>query len=153
MDIVRPYEPGDRDACLTLFESNVPVFFDVSEQEGFAGFLDDMRWPYQVIVRDGRVVACGGHAVEADGVTAALCWGMVEGRLHGAGLGRQLTEARIAAARAIDGIREVRLDTSQHTEGFYRRFGFRIEAVTPDGFAPGIDKYEMRLVFADDRGR
>ncbi|MGQ2991645.1 MAG: GNAT family N-acetyltransferase [Brevundimonas sp.] len=153
MDSVRPYEPGDRDACLDLFDSNVPVFFDVSEREGFAEFLDEMRWPYQVIVRDGRIVACGGHAVEADGVTAALCWGMVDGRLHGEGLGRRLTEARLAAARAVRGVTAVRLDTSQHTEGFYRRFGFTVEAVTTDGFSPGIDKYEMRLVFGDDGGR
>ena len=149
MDIVRPYEPRDRDACLDLFDSNVPVFFDLSVRAGFAEFLDAMRWPYQVIVRDDRIVACGGHAVEADGTTAAQCWGMVDGRLHGGGLGRRLTEARIASARAVGGITAVRLDTSQHTEGFYRRFGFRVEAVTPDGFAPGIDKYEMRLVFEE----
>ena len=153
MDIVRPYAPEDREACLKLFDSNVPVFFDVSERDGFAGFLDAMNGPYQVILRDGRIVACGGHAVETDGVTAALCWGMVEGRLHGEGLGQRLTEARLAAARAIRGVTSVRLDTSQHTEGFYRRFGFGVEAVTPDGFSPGIDKYEMRLVFETDRGR
>ena len=71
MDIVRPYEPGDRDACLALFESNVPVFFDVSEREGFADFLDEMHWPYQVIVRDGRIVEdkaiVAGHTPQPHG--------------------------------------------------------------------------------------
>ena len=150
MDSVRPYEPRDRAGCLALFDSNTPVFFDVSERDGFVGWLDGLAGlgaPYQVIERDGRIVACGGHAVEPDGVTASLCWGMVDRSLHGTGLGRQLTGARIAAARAATGVTAMRLDTSQHTEGFYRRFGFVVQAVTKDGFAPGIDKYEMRLAF------
>ena len=147
MDIVRPYEPRDRDACLALFDSNTPTFFDETERADFADFLGRRDMPYQVIERDGRVVACGGHAVEADGTTAALCWGMVDQALHGVGLGRQLTVARIAAARAAPGVTAMRLDTSQHTEGFYQRFGFVTQAVTPDGFAPGLDRYEMRLAF------
>jgi len=147
MDHVRPYEARDRDACLALFDGNTPVFFDGSERGDFAGWLDRLAAPYQVIERDGRIVACGGHAVEADGRTASLCWGMVDRSLHGTGLGRRLTEARIAAARAVPGVTAMRLDTSQHTEGFYRRFGFTTQAMTKDGFAPGIDRYEMRLAF------
>lgn len=147
MILSRPYRPEDMAGCLALFDSNVPLFFDESEREGFVGFLNDqaLRWPYQVIERGGRIVGCGGHAVEADGVSVALCWGMVDNSLHGQGLGRALTEARIAAARATPGIRRITLCTSQHTQGFYARFGFEAETVTPDGFAPGIDRWDMVL--------
>jgi ribosomal protein S18 acetylase RimI-like enzyme len=146
----RPYRRDDRAACLALFDGNTPRFFDESERAGFAGFLDDqaLRWPYQVIEQGGRVVACGGHAVEPDGISVALCWGMVENGLHGQGVGRALTEARIAAARATPGIRRVILNTSQHTQGFYARFGFVAETVTPDGYAPGIDRWDMALKLA-----
>lgn len=145
MDIARPYEPRDREACLALFDSNSPRFFDASERAGFEAFLDRMEWPYQVIERDGRIVACGGHAIEADGRTVSLCWGMVEQGLHRQGLGRRLTEARLAAARAAPGATSVRLDTGVHTTGFYERLGFVIEAVQRDGYAPGSDRYDMRL--------
>lgn len=145
MDTARPYEPRDREACLALFDSNSPRFFDASERAGFEAFLDRMEWPYQVIERDGRIVACGGHAVETDGRTVSLCWGMVEQGLHRQGLGRRLTEARLAAARAAPGAASVRLDTGVHTTGFYERFGFVIEAVQRDGYAPGSDRYDMRL--------
>lgn len=145
MDVARPYVAADRPACLALFDSNAPRFFDPSERAGFEQFLDEMRWPYQVIERDGRVVACGGHAVEPDGRTVSLCWGMVEQALHGQGLGRMLTEARLAAARVEPGATEVRLDTGQHTTGFYQRFGFVIERVVKDGYAPGSDRHDMRL--------
>lgn len=146
MNAARPYVAADRAACLALFDSNAPRFFDPSERAGFEQFLDEMRWPYQVIEREGRVVACGGHAVEPDGRTVSLCWGMVEQGLHGQGLGRRLTEARLAAARAEPGVTAVRLDTGQHTTGFYERFGFVIERVVRDGYAPGSDRFDMRLM-------
>lgn len=143
----RRYHPIDREACLALFDSNVPRFFDASEREGFAGYLDDLAAdsPYLVIERDGRIVGCGGHAIEPDSVSAALCWGMVDGACHGQGLGRYLTEARLTAAQAEPGINRVILNTSQHTQAFYARFGFAAEKITPDGFAPGIDRWDMVL--------
>ncbi len=147
MDIARPYAAADREACLALFDSNAPRFFDPSERAGFERFLDEMLWPYQLIEREGRVVACGGHAMEPDGRTVSLCWGMVEQGLHRQGLGRRLTEARLAAARAEPGASSVRLDTGQHTTGFYERFGFVIERVVRDGYAPGSDRFDMRLRF------
>jgi len=147
MDIARPYDTADREACLALFDSNTPRFFDPSERADFERFLDEMRWPYQVIARDGRVVACGGHAMEADGKTVAMCWGMVEQGLHGQGLGRRLTEARLAAARAEPGATGARLNTGTLTTGFYERFGFVVERVVKDGYAPGSDQHDMTLSF------
>lgn len=145
MDTARPYEPTDRDACLRLFDSNAPRFFDPSEKADFESFLDELDWPYQVIERDGRIVACGGHAVEPDGRTASLCWGMVDGTLHGRGVGTALTAARIAAARATPGVEVLRLDTGPQTKGFYERFGFEVTGMQADGYAPGYDRYDMRL--------
>ncbi|HYC74862.1 GNAT family N-acetyltransferase [Brevundimonas sp.] len=145
MDVVRPYETRDREACLALFDGNCPRFFDASERSDYEAFLDGLDGPYQVIERDGRAVACGGHAVEPDGRTVSLCWGMVEAGLHGTGIGTALTRARLAAARATAGADTVRLETSQHTRGFYERFGFEVVTVRKDGFAPGIDACEMRL--------
>lgn len=146
-EVVRRYAFADRDACLTLFDGNTPRFFAAGERGDFANFLDSYAadWGFVVIERAGRVVACGGQRVMADGVTAGLCWGMVDRASHGTGLGRRLTEARLAAARATPGVRQVRLDTSQHTHGFYARFGFVVEGVVPDGYGAGLDCYDMRL--------
>jgi ribosomal protein S18 acetylase RimI-like enzyme len=144
MDIARPYAAADREACLALFDSNAPRFFDPSERADYEAFLDE-GWPYRVIEREGVIVACGGHAMEPDG-TASLCWGMVDGGLHGQGVGTALTEARVAAAREAGAI-AVRLDTSQLTTGFYERFGFKVLSVVRDGYAPDKDRCEMRLDF------
>ena len=145
MITARPYRSADRDACLALFDSNTPRFFDATERAGFAGFLDDIDGRYEVLEQDGRIVACGGWSVEPEGTTASLCWGMVDQARHRQGLGAALTEARIAAARAHPGLTALRLGTGPETATFYARYGFTVVSVVPDGNAPGIDAVEMRL--------
>lgn len=146
-DIVRDYMPQDRSGCLTVFDGNVPRYFDRAEQDDFTGFLNSkaVAWSYQVIERHGQIVACGGLAVDPKGSSAGLCWGMVARGLHGVGLGSLLTAARLKSARAIPGVEQVRLDTSQHTQGFYQRFGFVVEGIVPDGYGPGLDRWHMLL--------
>lgn len=149
MQTVRDYQDRDRDACLALFDGNTPRFFDTWERARFAAWLDASVHPYVVIERvtDGgaRIVACGGHAIEPDGVTACLCWGMVAQDLHGQGLGQALTQARLDAIAAMPQLTSVTMNTSQHTQGFYARFGFAAVKVTPDGIGPGLDQWDMVL--------
>lgn len=146
-DIVRDYTPQDRSGCLAVFDGNVPKYFAPAERADFSDFLDSkaVAWSYQVIERDGRIVACGGLAPDPQGASAGLCWGMVAGGLHGMGLGTLLTAARLKSARATPGVEQIRLDTSQHTQGFYRRFGFVVEGIVPDGYGPGLDRWNMLL--------
>lgn len=141
----RPYQSTDLDACLRLFDSNTPHYFDPSERELFVRYLGRSTQPFFVIERDGVIVACGGYAVESDGVTASLTWGMVERSLHGQGLGQALTAVRLAAIRALPQLCQVEINTSQHTQRFYARFGFETVKVTPDGYGPGIDRWDMLL--------
>lgn len=145
--VARPYTPSDQHACLDLFDGNVPVFFSPSERLEFEQFLSGqaLKQPYQVLECDGRIAGCGGLIIEEDGITAGLCWGMVDRQLQGMGLGRALTELRLRSAAAIPGVIQVRLDTSQHTQGFYARFGFEALNVTPDGYGPGLDRWDMLL--------
>ncbi|VXC67683.1 GNAT family N-acetyltransferase [Sphingomonas sp. 8AM] len=144
---VRAYDVAGRTACLALFDGNTPRFFAAGERPDFAAFLDahPASWAFQVVERGGAIGACGGHRVAADGETAGFCWGMVDHRQHRTGLGNILTQARLDAARAAPGVRQVRLDTSQHTQGFYARLGFGVERVVPDGYAPGLDRVDMLL--------
>lgn len=147
MDAVRPYLPSDMTACLRIFDGNTPRFFAPAERADFAAFLlaHAVAWHYLVIEREGVVVACGGHAVRPDGVSVDLCWGMVASGMHGTGIGKMLTRARLQAAGTVQGIVRVRLDTSQHTQGFYARFGFVPVQVVADGYGPGLDRWEMQL--------
>ena len=138
----RPFRPADLDACLRLFDGNTPEFFAPNERDEFVAFLRAIGpWPYLVGEEHGQVVACGGF--EVVGNTASLTFGMVDRARQGRGIGQSLTRARLEALRLSPGVERVAIETSQHSAGFYDRLGFRVTAVTPDGFAPGLDRWIM----------
>ena len=142
----RPYAPADRTACLAIFDGNVPEYFAQEERAGFVEFLervDSRLRPYLVLAAGSQVIACGGLSIDPANRCAAFSWGMVDRAHHGAGHGTRLLEARIALAKQGPDIDELRLATSQHTRAFYERFGFEMTRVTPDGFAPGLDQWDV----------
>lgn len=143
---IRDYLPTDRAACLGVFDSNVPTSFLPAERPEFEAFLDALPGPYLVIEdADGMIVACGGYAVTPGTTVCDICWGMVALPLQGTGIGRMLTQARIERGVADPRVTALALRTSQHTRAFYEKLGFVTISVTPDGFAPGLDRCDMRL--------
>ena len=144
----RPYLPSDLAACLAIFDSNVPRYLAAEERPDYLEYLDSVNAvdrPYQVLTRQNSVIACGSLIVDSETREARLAWGMVDRSLHRQKLGTALTQARLALARTTPGIARVGLETSQHTFEFYRKFGFEVAKVTPDGLAAGLDSYEMVL--------
>ncbi|GMR14330.1 MAG: GNAT family N-acetyltransferase [Gemmatimonadota bacterium] len=147
----RDYTPNDRAACIAIFDTNVGDYFVDGERQEFAEFLISPPGPYLVLeTGSGEVVGCGGYALREGGKTADLCWGMIARTHHRKGLGRMLTEERLGRIEREPDVLSVVLGTSQHTTGFYEGLGFVVEANVPDGYAPGIDRCDMRLRL--DRG-
>jgi predicted N-acetyltransferase YhbS len=148
---IRPYTEADLNACLALFDSNSPPYFDAAERADYEQFLRDPadRGEYYVLEQGAEVVACGGVWVKDGGEGGqswgGLSWGMVRGNLHGQGLGSQLTTYRLDQLRAKPEVQEIRIETSQLTEGYYAQFGFVTVQRRPDGFAPGLDEVKMVL--------
>ena len=145
--MIRPYTPADRAACLGLFRGNVPRWFDAAEEADFTAFLDRLPGPYLVMTddEDGALVACGGWARGRELASAVLTWGLVRADRHGLGLGGRMLRARLEGIDSIGGFRTVEASTSQHSEGFFARYGFVRRSVEPDGFAPGLDRVYMVL--------
>lgn len=142
--MIRPYRAADRDACLALFDSNVPTAFQEWERPGFESFLDDLPGLFLVMEDEsGMVVGCGGVAAEDDH-TGSLCWGIVHPDRHGEGLGRRLLLARVAALRS-EGYASARLETIPRTTGFFEKAGFEITEVEADGYGTGLDRVVMRM--------
>lgn len=131
----------DRKACLLAFESNVPQFFDETERAAFTSYLDTLADYYAVLLLNERVIGCGGVAIK--GETAHLCWGMIHRDYHGQGHGRALLEYRLTYAEKLPQVAAIALATSQHTEAFYVKKGFVTQAVTLDGWAPGLHCIEI----------
>ena len=143
---LRPYSADDLDAVVAVFRSNIPKYFTPAEEPGLYEFLDGYAEDYYVVEIDGDVVGSGGVAWnDLEKPTVSLCWGMVRRDHLGTGLGKKLTKFRIKYAREKYGDVPLTIGTSQHTQGFYEKFGFRLVEHTADGFGPGIDACKMRL--------
>ncbi len=140
----RPYTADDLESVVAIFRSNIPKYFRPEEESGLREFLGGHGDGYYVLELDGKVIASGGIAPNDDN-TVSLCWGMVRADHLGTGLGKLLTEFRIQRARERFGGAPLVVSTSQHTQGFYERFGFVLTEHTPDGFGPGLDICRMRL--------
>lgn len=142
----RPFAAEDLEACLRVFDGNLPDFFAPDERDGLRAHLmqvDGRARHYLVIEAQGHIRACGGVTVEGD--AARLTWGMVARDWQGRGLGARLLAERMALLARHPAVRRVGLSTGPRTVGFYARFGFRVLRVVPDGFAPGLDCCEMEV--------
>lgn len=144
---LRRYEPRDLDAVVAIFRSNIPKYFGHEEEPGLIEFLStDRMEDYYVVEIEEQVVGAGGIAInDIEPPTVSLCWGMVREDCLGTGIGKELTRFRIELARGKYPGLPITIGTSQHTRGFYEKFGFRLVEHTPNGFGPGIDNCRMRL--------
>lgn len=146
---IRPYAAADEAAVLELFRSNLAPYFVPEEEAELQAFLRGEiateGLPYFVAELPGwpDLVAAGGFA--RNNPYAVLTWGMVERRLHGQGLGRAFTEFRVQQCRLAYPGTPIEIKTSQHTEAFYAKLGFRTLATEPDKFAPGLHEVHMLL--------
>jgi ribosomal protein S18 acetylase RimI-like enzyme len=151
MFTIREYQIADYGACLRAFASNVPLFFAAEEQEDYAGFLAQWSCPYLVAELDGVAVGGGGFYLIPDTDLAGLVWGVVARSAQRRGIGTALLRARLEQLSSEPSIRAVRVNTSQHTAGFFERFGFHTERIVEDHFAVGLHQYQMFLRL-DSRG-
>src|SRR5690606_29404976 len=134
-------------AVVAIFRSNIPKYFTPDEEPGLYEFLEGCAEDYFVLKVAGEVAGSGGIALnrDIDPQTVSLCWGMVRKDHLGTGLGKALTEFRINLAKERYPGLALTIGTSQHTEGFYKKFGFVTVEHKSDGYGPGIDMCRMRL--------
>jgi N-acetylglutamate synthase-like GNAT family acetyltransferase len=143
---IRAYKTSDFDRCLEIFRKNTGKFFSPDEEQDFVTWLENQSdEKYWVIEEQGKTMGCGGIFVDDEKKTTGLAWGMIHPKKHKQGFGKALTTFRINKLRKNYPDYRIFVATSQHTVGFYENFGFVTGLITKDGFAPGLDKYEMTL--------
>jgi RimJ/RimL family protein N-acetyltransferase len=143
---LRSYTPADKEACLSLLDSNTPTFFAPHERDEFDIFLGNPGDRYWVVEDEtGTIIGCSGYWIIDDTHVAIITWTMVARSWHGRGVGRWLLLTCLDHLCRIPAVQAVRLETSQHVAGFYERVGdFRMQEIVENGFAPGLHKIHMR---------
>ena len=122
--------------------SNIPHSFLEQDLWQFEQWLSTSHTPYFVCLRDGEVVACGGYSIDPQSI-GWLRWGLVRRDCQRSGIGSFLLEERFNYLARQPLVLEVRVATSQHSEGFFRHHGFRILEWLPNRFGPGYDRVEL----------
>ncbi|MGM0580709.1 MAG: GNAT family N-acetyltransferase [Bacteroidota bacterium] len=140
---IRPYIASDKAAVLQLFDLNTPQYFDKTERAGLIHYLDNETEDYFVVEEQGEIVGAGGINYEPQAKTAAISWDIIKPNQHGKGIGRKLTQYRIQHINTKDEIELIVVRTSQHTNKFYEKMGFKLLKVEKDYWAEGFDLYEM----------
>lgn len=145
---IRLYEAADFEGCLRCFRSNMPQFFLPEEEPPFAEFIrekvpaDPENIPYYVLLLRGEIIGCGGLGRNENG-TVAFTWGMIHRDFHKQGFGELLLQYRLEQSAILFPGLPLRLDTTQHSVGFFEKYGFKTTKYTPNGYAPGMHRYDM----------
>jgi len=130
--------------CVSIFKSNVPVFFSSEEEVLFSNYLLKPSINYYVVLNSSNnLIASGGYEYEKDKDIVSLTWGMVDYKYHNLGYGTSLTEYRLQKIKKEFSHCSVELNTSQKTFKFYQKFGFQIIKITQNYYAPGLDRYDL----------
>jgi len=138
-----PYSEHHYDGCMLVFHSNVPSYFHENETKTYSDFLREVSNNYFVGLLENKVVACGGIVFK--GQSSGFSWGMVSQDLHKTGLGKALLSYRLNKIKEQNPSSIVQLETSQHSYGFFEKFGFVVTEVKEEGIEKGLDLYKMQL--------
>lgn len=127
------YKQQYKHQLLKVLDSNLGKYFDASERQEFLHDLDALEDTanYFVSIVGNEVVACGGYLVSSN--VASLSWGMVHRDFHTQGIGSKLTNYRLVQILDDKVIQIVKIDTSQHTEGFYAKRGYEVTNTVING--------------------
>jgi len=126
--------------CIEIFLSNEGRFFDQSEFGMYESFLKNERLTaeYYIASEESVIIGCGGfEMIGAHQVD--LNWGMVHRDFHRRGYGTALLRYRLDRIKNLFGDATIRVETSQHSKGFFEKNGFATKETKLDGFGPNID--------------
>jgi len=70
---------------------------------------------------------------------------MVHADFHKQNVGRFLLAERLKQIYTDEGEVLIKIDTSQHSKGFFEKFGFEATNLIENYYAPGIDRVDMVL--------
>lgn len=139
------YIPDYKEACMTVFKSNVPKYFLSDEISEFDDWLETGDLEHYYVIKDSRdeIIGCGGIYIDHQKKKGGFTWGMIHADLQGRNIGKAFSLFRIDLIKKLCDY-DQHLVTTQHTAGFYSKLGFEVEKTIPDFYGPGMDKYIMK---------
>jgi N-acetylglutamate synthase-like GNAT family acetyltransferase len=129
---------------LSIFESNVPDYFAPHEKDYFDTYVDEHPNEYSVLFLNSKIIGAGGIALNKDD-TVSLVWGMIGKDYHKQGYGEALLKFRLIKAKENYPGKIIVSNTSQFTEGFFAKYGFKTVYTKDNYWAAGLHLRKMTL--------
>lgn len=148
--MIRPYISKDKEALISLIRLNTPQYFDKAEEQDLVSYLENELEDYFVIEQDNTVIGCGGINYEDNKKTAIISWDIIHPNYQGKGIGKSLLSFRINVIKENRTTNKIIVRTSQHTDKYYEKSGFKLEKIVKDYWAPGFDLYKMSINMTDE---
>lgn len=144
--MIREYTDQDFEAVVQIFRLNSPRFFHPSEENDLIHYLKHEKEDYFVVEENGIVVGSGGiNYCVGENKELRFSWDMIRPDKQGERVGSRIVEYRINWVKSHSKEKLVVVRTSQLAYCFYQRFGFKLQTVTKDFWAKGLDLYLMHL--------
>jgi len=148
--IIRAYRSTDKNECMEAFKTNVPKFFSDQEVFDFADFLERIEKgiddiPFYVLSYNQKVIGCGGYAKDQNNAIFTLAWGLIHNDFHKKGFGEKLLSYRLEEIKRLYKNSSVIIDTTQHSAGFFEKYGFVTTKETENYYALGMHRIDMEL--------
>ena len=142
---IEPYDSKYFGNCVTILQSNTPMYIDYSEHSDYKDYLSRDDKIYFVLFSKSNIVSCGGYGVNKFKTKVGLAWGLVHSKYHNQGYGSELLKYRLEHIEDNYSDIDIHLDTSQKTYKFFEKFGFVVEKISKNGYGVGLDRYDMFL--------
>lgn len=143
--MIRPYRASDRAELIALLRLNIPQSFAPTEEQDFTDYLDQHLESYFVVEEAGQLIGAGGINYLPDKLEARISWDFIHPQFQGRGIGKKLTQFRIAEVKKDPNIHSIVVRTSQLAYAFYQKLGFRLEKIEKNYWADGFDLYAMKM--------
>lgn len=144
MYTIEHYNDTYRSDLLAIFRQHVPAFFAEHEEKDLVMFLDNHAQHFYVCKHSDKVIGCGGHNFDEDD-TGVLSWYMTDANYMGRGVGAMLVQYNLDRLREHQHIKKIRVRTSQLTDKFYEKFGFKLIITKDDYWGKGLHLYQMEM--------
>lgn len=145
---IRIYQKTDKQELMKLIKLNTPTYFDDSEEEEFAEYLEKYKEDYFVIENKStnQIIGCGGinYFFDEPIPLARISWDIIHPDFQGKGIGKKLLLHRINHIQNKE-IKLIIVRTSQLAYKFYQKVGFELEKTEKDFWAKGFDLYQMKM--------
>ena len=144
----RRYIPAYLLIAESIFDSNSPWFVHPEEKEDMYKFLTEelSELVYWIMFVDGIGVGMCGYHYDQEKDEGILCWGLLHQDHHGKHLGEKMLLHRIDELKKISPSVKIICRTSQITEGFFARYGFKTLHAEDNYWAPGLHLRTMQLL-------